>query len=94
VGAWRDFVEMGRNITAIRDTAERASERVRDVAAEIERIVELHEKLWSHHLELCGQVTAEIANAEREVLDELDTLRQSVIDIRGHQEPRSERSPL
>jgi hypothetical protein len=85
---------MGRNIMAIRDVAERADERVEQVVARVERIAELNEKLWSHHLEFCGQVTAEVANAEREVLDELNALRQSVIDVRGDQEPRSEGSPL
>ena len=93
LGAWRGFVEMGRNLLAIRDAAEQANERVGLVAAKVERIAELNEKLWSHHLEFCGQVTAEVANAEREVLDELDALHQSVIDVRGYQETRSERSP-
>ena len=91
LGAWREFVEMARNITAIRDAAERADERVGQMAAKVERLAELNEKLWSHHLEFCGQVTAEVANAEREVLDELNALRQSVIDIRGDdQQSRSD----
>jgi hypothetical protein len=106
VGALRNFVEMGRNLTAIRDVAERADERVEQIAAKVERIAELNEKLWSHHLEFCGQVTAEVANAEREVLDELanaerevldelNALRQSVIDVRGDdRESRSEGSQL
>jgi hypothetical protein len=90
VGAWRDFLEMGRNVIAIRAAAERANERVGQVAANVERLAELNEKLWSHHLEFCGQVTAEVANAEREVLDELNALRQS-IDIRGDdQQSRSD----
>ena len=85
---------MGRNILAIRDAAERANERVGEVAAKVERIAELNEKLWAHHLEFSEQVTAEIANAERDVLGELKTLRQSVIDVRGNQQSRSEGSPL
>ena len=95
MGAWREFVELGRNVLAIRDAAVGANERLGQMAAKVERITELNEKLWSHHFAFCGQVTAELANAEREVLDELDALRQSVIDIRGYgQESRSEGSPL
>jgi hypothetical protein len=88
-------MEMGRNVISIRDAAERANERVGQVLAKVERIAELNEKLWSHHLEFCGQVTAEVANAEREVLDELNALRRSVIDIRAEdQESRSAGPPL
>jgi hypothetical protein len=95
VGAWQEFVELGRNVMAIRVATERANECLGQMAAKVERITELNEKLWSHHFELCGQVTAELANAEREVLDELDALRQSVVDIRGNgHESRSERAPL
>jgi hypothetical protein len=92
MGTWRDFVEIGRNVRATLDAAGQANERVGDLAAKVERIAELNERLWSHHLEFCGQVTAELANAEREVLDELDSLRQSVVDVRGYQE-KSEGTP-
>ena len=83
-------MEMRRNVMAIRAVAERADERAGKLAATVERLSELNEKLWSHHLEFCGQVTAELANAEREVLDELDALRRTVIDVRSdHQDSRS-----
>lgn len=94
VGAWREFFEMGRTIVALRDAAEGANERVGALAANVERIAELNEKLWSHHLEFCGQVTVEVANAERTVLEELEALRRSVVDLRDHQQSKSGRPPL
>ena len=81
----RDEETLTSDLAHIRLTSERAEARQQQILEALERLVELNMKMWDHHLRFCGQLTEKLACAEKEaldlrseVLDELETVRESI----------------